>query len=231
VRREILDSPLGIDGLVFKTDDADATFAHLGQAGFAAEAPRAFSRPVEIRGSEQLARFRTTRLAAGQLPAGRVYFCEHLTPEWVFRPEWTVHPNGACGLAELVVVAADPGAEAQRYASVAGAQAGQVTSAAHAATPAPGFRLAGFQLTFVDLAEYRKRYGALASEAAERHSLFGALVVRVADLGALRRRLDQLAANDAQRWYRISHAADGRASRVALSHFNTLIEFIGASES
>jgi hypothetical protein len=235
LRREILDSPLGIDGLVFKTDDADATFARLTQGGIGAEAPRAFSRPVAIDGAEQLARFRTTRLAAGQLAAGRVYFCEHLTPEWVFRPEWTVHPNGACGLAELLVVAADPGAEAARYAAVAGVadtQAGHVMSAALAGASLPGFQLAGFQLAFADPAAYRARYGALLdqADAAQRPSQFGALVVRVADPGALRRRLEALAANDPDHSYHIRHAADGRASTVALRAFNTMIEFIGACE-
>ena len=93
-RQEVLDSPLGLSGLVFKTDDPDALFARLTAQGLAVAEPIAFSRPVELADETRHARFRTVRLAPSVFPAGRVYFCQHFTPELVWRPEDMTHPNG-----------------------------------------------------------------------------------------------------------------------------------------
>ncbi|HYZ22961.1 MAG TPA: VOC family protein, partial [Rhodopila sp.] len=72
------------------------------------EPPQQFSRPVEIGGAAHDATFRTTRLPAEVLPAGRLYFCQHLTRHLVWRDEWRHHPNGAVGIARAVIAAEDP---------------------------------------------------------------------------------------------------------------------------
>jgi Glyoxalase-like domain len=214
LRREVLESRLGIDGLVFKTDDAQSTYERLLGLGFKAGEPHSFTRPVEVNGREEIAQFRTTRLAAGELPAGRVYFCEHVTPQWVFRPEWAEHPNGARALGGIVVVGADPAADAQRYAQLAGG-------------PVPGF-----ELTFMSSADYWARYGELAAKAADRESFFGALVIEVAELGALRERLAVGAAAGAMRFADSIHPHTGSPSLVVLlEELNAVIEFIGAVDN
>lgn len=119
-RQEVLDSPFGLNGLVFRTDDADATCARLAAANMMPFEPAAFSRPVEI-GAETLeARFRTVRAPNGLFPAGRVYFCQHLTPELVWRDEWLKHPNGFCGFDRIEVASNAPQADARLYATAAG---------------------------------------------------------------------------------------------------------------
>ncbi|TDQ98501.1 VOC family protein [Paraburkholderia silvatlantica] len=100
-RPEIAASPLGADGLVYRTDDPQRTFEDLRAAGFEATPQQHFSQPVEGFGD---ARFVTVRLAASQLPGGRVYFCQHLTPEFVFRETWRDHVNGSYALAALHLV-------------------------------------------------------------------------------------------------------------------------------
>ncbi|KAF1042833.1 MAG: hypothetical protein GAK35_02520 [Herbaspirillum frisingense] len=95
VRREILDSPVGIDGLVYAVADAQACHDAWSALGVQAQPVQHFSRPVDIGGEERDARFSTVRLLPGQFAAGRVYACHHLTPELVWRPEWMGHPNGA----------------------------------------------------------------------------------------------------------------------------------------
>src|SRR5215475_4546048 len=47
-RQEILTSPAGLNGLVFGTDDSDATYAALHEAGVPIDPPRQFSRPVAL---------------------------------------------------------------------------------------------------------------------------------------------------------------------------------------
>lgn len=116
-RQEVLDSPFGLNGLVLRTFDADATRDTLATAGFAPTGPVAFSRPVEVDGVEHDARFRTVRLPPETFPAGRVYFCEHLTPELVWRDEWMTHPNGFCAIDAFTIASPHPEAEARRLAS------------------------------------------------------------------------------------------------------------------
>ncbi|MFD1332288.1 VOC family protein [Methylopila musalis] len=124
-RQDVLDSPFGLNGLVLKTDDADETHARLARTGLAPAEPVAFSRPVTIDGVETEARFRTVRLAPGRFPAGRVYFCQHLTPELVWRPEWLGHPNRFLGLSRVEVTSAAPATDAAAYAVAANATAEQ----------------------------------------------------------------------------------------------------------
>jgi hypothetical protein len=229
LRREILESRLGIDGLVFKTNDAQETYARLIDAGVRASEPQSFTRPVDIEGIEQMARFRTTRLAAEELSAGRVYFCEHLTPEWVFRTEWTQHPNGAQRLKECVIVTDDPQLEARRYALIAGEPDLTSLSSRHCR-----IALHDFDLDFIDDAAYRERYGDLVCNAAGRGSYFGAVVVEVGDLAPMRSRLDALTSHVDESVMRViapAHVQGGTSSvAVLLGELNTIIEFIGAVE-
>ena len=118
--------PHGLAGLVFKTKDADQTWAALSARAIALEGsgPGAFHRPVEVDGKLLGdARFRTLRIAADQVPNGRVFFCEHGTPELVWRSQWQTHANGAIGLAEYVYVTPDPQASAALLTRAFGAAA------------------------------------------------------------------------------------------------------------
>jgi len=228
LRREILESRLGIDGLVLKTGDAQATYARLVHAGVPAGEPQSFSRPVEIDGVERYAEFATTRLAAGVLAAGRVYFCEHRTPQWVFRREWATHPNGARRLAELVVAGTDPLVDRRAYAQVLGVAADDATAAA-----GPTLSLDGFVLRFVDERACRVRYGALLP-GAQRPNRFAALVVEVDDLAALRERVRHAAGEqpelDIQACETVYPGTGAPSLSVRIDDLQSVIEFIGTAE-
>ena len=120
IRTEIARFPAGLNGLVFKTADADLAHRHAAAAGLPILPVHAFSRPVSLAGATRDARFRTTRLDPDQIAMGRVYFCEHLTPDLVWRPEWQTHPNGARAIARVVVATADPGRSAMLFRDLFG---------------------------------------------------------------------------------------------------------------
>ena len=122
-RPELAPFPIGLNGLVFKTDDADVVHAHAQAAGLPILPVQAFSRPVELNGGQQDARFRTTRLDPGKIAMGRVYFCEHRTPELVWRPEWQAHPNGAHAIARVVVATGDPRRTGSLFGALFGPEA------------------------------------------------------------------------------------------------------------
>ncbi|HEY8872991.1 MAG TPA: VOC family protein [Stellaceae bacterium] len=119
-RPELAPFPVGLNGLVFKTADADVVHAHALSAGLPILPVQAFSRPVEIGGVREDARFRTTRLDPAKIAMGRVYFCEHRTPELVWRPEWQSHPNGARAIARIIVATGDPGRTAALFGALFG---------------------------------------------------------------------------------------------------------------
>jgi len=122
-RLEIMRFPAGLNGLVFKTGDADIVHREAQAAGLPVLPVQAFSRPVTLDGVSQDARFRTTRLDADKIAMGRIYFCEHRTPELVWRPEWQAHPNSACAIARVVVATADPRRTAELFRALFGRNA------------------------------------------------------------------------------------------------------------
>ena len=115
IRLELLESPRGIDGLVFHSTDAAATEQQLRGRGFAVQPVQHFSREVEAEGEQGEARFSTVRLAPGSFAAGRVYFCQHHTPEWVWRDPWLSHANGVSGIEAVTVVSQNVEQEAQAW--------------------------------------------------------------------------------------------------------------------
>ena len=90
-RPEIANAPMGVNGIVFKTNDADVTYTHLESLNFQDVGPKAFFRPVTLEQETYQAKFRTVNVRPGVFLGGRVYFCEHITPELIWRPEWQNH--------------------------------------------------------------------------------------------------------------------------------------------
>ncbi|PKU24299.1 VOC family protein [Telmatospirillum siberiense] len=198
LRQEILDSPQGIDGLVFASRDALASHAALSEAGFGLQPVQHFSRPVEADGAERLARFSTVRLLPGQIAAGRVYVCQHHTPELVWRPEWIRHPNGTRDIAGLVIVTETlekTQADLARLRPLSG----------------------GFPLDLLKPDDFAGRYGTLADHAPRRADFFGAIRFHCDDLAGLAGRAADLGLPLIRRESGVS---------VALPQFQALLEFV-----
>ena len=136
VRKDIMESRMGIDGFVLKMDGEEAVLTELEKAGLRANAPQRFSRVVENSGK---AEFIAVRLEPGQFAEGRVYFCRHLTPELVWQPGHMTHPNGVSGIGKLTIAAADPDMTREAYGRLG--------------------KLKGIELDICDLEEARKRFG------------------------------------------------------------------------
>jgi hypothetical protein len=126
-RPEIMASPLGLDALVFASEDAAATYEALRQAEISIDPPQQFSRPVDAGGQAMDATFRTTRLPRSATGAGRFYFCQHLTRDLVWRDEWRHHANGAVGVARAVIAAEEPEILGGLFAQMFGPQAVRAT--------------------------------------------------------------------------------------------------------
>ena len=79
-RPDIVDAPLGINGLVFRTEDVAATHAHLEDLGLAAAPPKSFSRPVRLADGTREAKFSTAHVAS--FPAAAYIFANITRRIW-----------------------------------------------------------------------------------------------------------------------------------------------------
>lgn len=197
-RRELLDGPGGLDGLVFGSQDIDASADRLQTAGFATQPVSHFSRPVTLDGQALAARFSTVHLAAGSFSAGRIYFCQHHTPELVWRDPWLRHPNGVTRIGQLTVVGRDPDALAQQYRALG------------ALTPS-------FSLAFLPHDAFAQRYPSLIALDDARDSQFAALRFHGGDR-------PQIAENARALGLPVSERPEQLV--VALPMFNHLLEFL-----
>jgi hypothetical protein len=176
IRPEITPFPIGLNGLVFKTADANAVYGHARAAGLPVLPVQSFSRPVALEGVTRDARFRTTRLDPAAVPMGRVYFCEHQTPDLVWRPEWQNHPNGACAISRVVVATVEPTRTAMLFRGLFGADA---------ITERAGRQIIGAGAAQVELATpdtIAAEFGEAAAQPAGRSEYMAALSVRVSSL-------------------------------------------------
>jgi glyoxalase-like protein len=212
LRRELLESPRGLNGLVFQAGDVDACLNTLRRSGLSMLEPQGFSRPVTIKGVEHLARFRTVRTAPDQFAAGRVYYCRHETPELVWHRPWMSHANGCKGLSELVVVTAQMDGDSELFAKAAQARAENRCDELRTIELDDGFRM-----TLMSQGRYHERYGGYCVEAGGRSSYFGAIVLKATDVGHIR----DLAAPVAGLRLR----AEAHSVAVLIPFLNTLLEF------
>lgn len=107
-RREWLKDGGGLANVALATEGADVAFEAFKAAGLNPDAPLFFDRAVEVAGKMELAKFRTVRIPKTNMPVVGFFVCEHLTPEFVYRPEWAAHPNGARGILGVTVIAEQP---------------------------------------------------------------------------------------------------------------------------
>jgi Glyoxalase-like domain len=105
----------GVHLAAFAVADARATHARLVQSGFRMQPLVAMQRPVETEAGEDVAAFSVVRVAAGEMPEGRIQALTHLSERTVWQPRWLSHPNGAHGLLDIVIAEADAGEPAARF--------------------------------------------------------------------------------------------------------------------
>lgn len=130
VRADLRDAPLGLNGLVFRTEDASKTRDETLARNAPMSEAQQFSRPVDLADEWQTpsvdsshwpdAVFRTVRAAATFNSSGRLYFCQHLTPQLVWRDAWRAHPNGVVEIESIRVFTTDLAATAAKYRQLLG---------------------------------------------------------------------------------------------------------------
>lgn len=112
----------GFHILAFGAADATLARERAAAGGLPVTAVMQARRAIEYGARRGDARFRWFMLAPDAAPEALVCVVEHETPELVFQPEVTRHPNGALALDGTTLVVEAPTALAARYAAVTGVQ-------------------------------------------------------------------------------------------------------------
>jgi hypothetical protein len=106
-RAEIANQAIGLDALVFRTDDANNCYKQLKSSGFSVNPVQDLSREGEFMGNKVLVEFKTVRFSEQPIPGLRIYFCEHLTPEYVWQEQWLNHTNHLNCLKQITIASSN----------------------------------------------------------------------------------------------------------------------------
>ena len=111
----------GISMLALQTRDAAATRAEFKAAGVGDFEPFHFERKGrKADGSDSHVAFTLAFAHSKLMPHVGFFACQHHHPEDFFAPEWQVHPNGAVGVAGVVLMAENPADHAEFLSAVTG---------------------------------------------------------------------------------------------------------------
>jgi len=105
---DIVTNAVGIQALAFKMRDADALYRRVVQNRQPVQPPEEFSRPVRLPDGTFDAKFKVIGVNPSPVPGVGVFFCQHLTPQLVWRREWQSHANAATGIAHVLLAVPDP---------------------------------------------------------------------------------------------------------------------------
>jgi len=212
VRADIMRFPIGLNGLVFQSDDSAATYAQMTGNGVPVQEPLEFFRPVDLGdGKRENARFRVVRLPPGTISGGRLYFCHHFTRHLVWRDEWRHHANGATNIAAVTMVAPDPAATAKIFRRMFGEAA--VRDGPNGVT----LQMTNASVEIVAPEALSRRFAAAAPDPAGRGEYLAALTIKTTGLA---KTAQALAGRQGVR----SHA--GGLVVDAAQAFNVTLEFV-----
>jgi catechol 2,3-dioxygenase-like lactoylglutathione lyase family enzyme len=93
--------------ICFNTEDVHALDRRLRGAGVATSGVIPLQREIDTPEGSRLARFERAQFAPDDSPEGYIQAARHLTPEYIYQPRYTQHPNRCEQLSEAIVVAAD----------------------------------------------------------------------------------------------------------------------------
>jgi hypothetical protein len=183
-RAELWMHPPGLTGLAFKSADPGEVYAAMRERSVPVAEPMAFARPVELAGGPRDARFSVVRVTGDAVQNGRIFFCHHVTPELVWRPEWQRHANGATGIAELLIAARDSARTAGIYERMFGP--GLLTQVAGGVS----FRAGAATVSVLDPTTVAQRTAGAAPVSADGSDRMVALIIKTGSLAAARSALD-----------------------------------------
>ena len=183
--RDFLTRQEGCSMLVLESADAKAEARAWRAAGLGDFEPFHFERPARLPdGSFKKVAFTLAFAVHRDLPDAVFFACQQHAPEIFWRREYQRHDNGALGIEEAAMVAADPLALAGLLESVAGRPAERADGGLKCETGRGVLRA-------LTPAAFSRRYAGAPAPSLARGPRFAGCRIRTADLSALRSRLSE----------------------------------------
>lgn len=181
--RDFLARQEGCSMLVLDSADAEADQRAFRAAGLGDVASFHFERPARLPdGGTATVSFTLAFALDPRLPEAVFFTCRQHAPELFWKGEYQRHANGALGIEEAVLAAADPGALSGLIETVTGARAEPIEGGI-------GARTARGAICVLDPDAFSRRYGGVAATPLDRGPRFAGARIAIADLAQLAARL------------------------------------------
>ena len=168
--RDFLAGGEGLSMLLLSGNDSRGDAARFAEAGLGGYAPFDFERQArQPDGSEVTVAFSLAFATSEEMPHAACFTCHNRFPQNFWKPQYQRHANGAEGLAEVVMVSAEPDGQRQFFMPFTGVEpAAEKSSLAFALDP--------HRLSVMTPQSYAARFGQPAPSL-EQGPRFAALVV------------------------------------------------------
>ena len=213
MRPELKEAEIGINGLVFKSDNIKKTYQHLINMKLSNFPPRYFSRPVEINGIEREAKFETVSIKDNIFKAGRVYFCNHLTPNLVWIPEYKSHKNTVSEIAEITIIDSNPLLVLENINKISDRI--KIDKQENLIT----VKTDDIKISLYDKKSFKERYKNFGEEINLRKEMFGSLTFKISSFLFLRK-INQI------NFHNLFKFEDENKIQILLKDYNLILEFI-----
>ena len=212
-RPELKKAKIGINGLVFKSNDINKTYQHLLNIQLSNIPPRNFSRPVNIKGIKNEAKFETVSIKDNVFKAGRVYFCDHLTPNLVWIPEYISHENNVLGITEITVIDSNPLSILENFKKIRDKI--KIDAYENLIT----VKTDDIKISLYDMKSFKERYKKFDGNLNLRKEMFGSITLKTSSLVFLRK-INQV------NFLNILKCEDENNIQILLKDYNLILEFI-----
>ena len=212
-RPELVNADNGINGLVFKSSNIYKTFFNLKKEKIHFEKPRSFNRPVKIRNIEKKAEFRTVSINQDIIKAGRVYFCEHLTPNLVWMTNLKKHENTSFGIEKIIMIDDNPDLTAKNILKINKYIHVQKTE------DCLNLRFNNTNLSIFKIEKFKLNYKSLIINMNLKNFMFSSISLKVKTLSFFHHLKNK---NDSDFLIKIKK----RKAQVVLKKFNAIVEFV-----
>ncbi len=212
-RPELKKAEIGINGLVFKSDNIKKTYQHLINMKLSNFPPRYFSRPVEINGIEREAKFETVSIKDNIFKAGRIYFCNHLTPNLVWIPQYKSHKNNVLGITEITIIDSNPLLVLENIDKISNRI--KIDKQENLIT----VKTDDIKISLYDKKSFKDRYKNFGEEINLRKEMFGSLTFKISSFLFLRK-INQI------NFHNLFKFEDKNKIQILLKDYNLILEFI-----
>ena len=212
-RPELKKAEIGINGLVFKSENIKKTYQHLINKKLSNFPPRYFSRPVEINGIEREAKFETVSIKDNIFKAGRIYFCNHLTPNLVWIPEYKSHKNNVLRITEITIIDSNPLLVLENINKISDRI--KIDKQENLIT----VKTNDIKISLYDKKSFKERYKNFGEEINLRKEMFGSLTFKISSFLFLRK-INQI------NFHNLFKFEDENKIQILLKDYNLILEFI-----